>query len=108
MRNPHRLKVRRYASRLIDLKEYLDSFPGGKLADTIGMMELNDFLLNSMPNSWSKQAYGQGFDCESITFKEAVNMFKHMDISEPIYVGVVEPSYKKLRSQMPTVLVIAG
>ena len=26
------LKVRQYAARLIDLKEYLDSFPGGKLS----------------------------------------------------------------------------
>ena len=48
-----------------------------------------------MPNSWSKQAYVQGFDCESITFKEAVNMFDCMEISESIYEGVVEPSYKK-------------
>ena len=48
-----------------------------------------------MPNSWSKQAYVQGFYCESITFKKAVNMFEHMEIVESIYEGIVEPSYKQ-------------
>ena len=49
-----------------------------------------------MTKRWSRHAYVQGFDCESSTFKKAVNMFKHMEISESIYEGVVEPSYKKL------------
>ena len=31
-----------------------------------------------MPNSWYKQAYLQGFDCEPIAFKKAVNMFEPM------------------------------
>ena len=44
---------------------------------------------------WSKQAYIQGFDCESINFKRYVNMFERMEIAESIYEGVVEPSYKK-------------
>ena len=46
-----------------------------------------------MPTRWSKQAYVQGFDCESIKFKKAVHMFERMKISESIYKGVVEPSY---------------
>ena len=48
-----------------------------------------------MPNIWSKQAYVQGFDCRSISFKEAVNIFELMKIVEFIYEDVVEPSYKK-------------
>ena len=48
-----------------------------------------------MPNIWSRQAYVQGFYCESITFKKAVNMFERMEIAESIYEGVVKPSYKK-------------
>ena len=46
-----------------------------------------------MSNSWSKHAYVQGFDFESITFKRVVNMFERMEIAESIYEGVVEPSY---------------
>ena len=46
-----------------------------------------------MPNSWSKQAYVQGFDCEYITFKKSVNMFERMEIAKSIYKVVVEPSY---------------
>ena len=60
---------------MINLNEYLDSFPGEKLSDKIGVTELNGIFLNSMPNSWSKQAYLRGYDCESITVKKDVNMF---------------------------------
>ena len=50
-------------------------------------------LLNSMTQSLSKQAYVQGFDRESITFKADVNSFEQMQMAESIYEGVVEPSY---------------
>ena len=48
-----------------------------------------------MPNSWSRQAYVQVFDCEYTNFKKSVNMFKRIEISKSIYEGVVESSYKK-------------
>ena len=89
------LTVRSYAARLIDLNEYLLSFPGVTLTDKIGVTKLNEILIKIMPNSWSKQAYVQGFDCGSITFKKAINIFERMEISEFIYEGIVEPSYKK-------------
>ena len=90
--------------RLIYLNEYLASFPGATMADKMGVTELNEILLNSMPKIWSKQAYVQGFDCETISFKKAVNMFEHMEISESIYGGVVTIYYKKLLRQKPTIL----
>ena len=67
VKKPLSLTVRRYAAHLIDLKEYLASFWGATLTDNIGVTELNEILLNSMPNSWSIQAYVQVFDCEYIT-----------------------------------------
>ena len=54
MKNPRSLKVRRYGACLIDLNEYLVFFPGATMADKIGVTGLNEILLNSMPNSWSK------------------------------------------------------
>ena len=63
--------------------------------DKIGATELNEPTLNSMPNIWYRQAYVQGFDCESIDFKKYFNLFEHMEISGSIYEGVVETSYKK-------------
>ena len=63
------LTVKRYAERMIDLNEYLVSFLGATLDDNIGVTELNEILLNGMPNIWSNQAYVQGFDCESISLK---------------------------------------
>ena len=69
MRKPRGLKFRRYAVCLIGINKYLDSFPGATLADQIVSTELNGIFLNSMPNSWNKQAFVQGFYCENITFK---------------------------------------
>ena len=95
MKKTHNLTVRRCVARLIDINEYLASFPGVTLTDKIGVTELNRILLNSIPNIWSRHTYVQGFYCESITFKIAVNMFERMEIAESIYEGVLEPSYKK-------------
>ena len=58
-----------------------------------------------MPNIWSKLVYVQDFSYESISFKKYVNMFEHTEITESIYEGVVEPSYKYLHWKMTTVLV---
>ena len=80
MKKMHSLTVRRYAARLIDLNENLVSFPGANLTDKIDITESNEILLNRMTKSWSKHAYVQGFDFESITFKRVVNMFERMEI----------------------------
>ena len=109
MKKTRSLKVRHYAACLIDMNEYLDSFPGATLADKIYVTGFNDIVLNRMPSSWSKQAYVRGFGYESISFKNAVKMFERMETAESIYKGVVETSYKKtLPGKMPNVLVTAG
>ena len=86
--------MKRYAARLIYLNQYL-AFPVETMTDKIGVNELNEILLNSMPNRWSKQSYVQGFDWESISFKNSINMFERMEISKSIYKGVVTPYSKK-------------
>ena len=48
-----------------------------------------------MPSSWSKHAYVQGCDFDSISFKKSINMYERMEIAESIDKGVVTPSYKK-------------
>ena len=60
---PCSLKVWRYAARLIGLNEYVASLPGVNLAHKLDITELNEILLNSTPNIWSKQAYVQVFGC---------------------------------------------
>ena len=70
VKKTHILKVMHYVERLIDMNNYFDSFPGATMADKIGITERKLILLNSMPNSWNKQSYVQGFDCESILFKK--------------------------------------
>ena len=51
------LKVRQYAAPLIDMNEYLTSILWETLSDKIHVTELNEIILNIIPNSWSKQAY---------------------------------------------------
>ena len=81
MKKARSLKSRSYAAHLVDLKKYLDSFPRVILADKIDITKLNEIILNSTPNSWSKQSYVQGSYCESISFKNAVNIFERMEIA---------------------------
>ena len=96
---PYSLKVRRCAACLIAINEYLSVFTGAKASYNTCLTELNGVLLNSMTNLCSNQAYVQGFDCKSITFKSAVSMIERMEIAESIYEGVVESSYQKLTSE---------
>ena len=70
----------------------------------MGVAELNEILINSMPNVWSKQAYVQSFDCDTISFLKDVNMFERMEIAEINYGRVVTSSLKKIVRQNPTVL----
>ena len=63
--------------------------------DKIGVTEINEIILKSIPKIWSRQEYVKGFDCEYIYFKKAVNMFEIMEINKSIYEGVVTPSYRK-------------
>ena len=81
--------MRLYVDSLIGFNEYLDFFPEAKLTDKIGVTEIDKGLLNSMPISWIKQAYVQGFDCEYIYFNKAVNIFQRMEITESIYKDLV-------------------
>ena len=95
MNKPHSIIIKHYGELLIDLNEYLASFPGATFTDKISVTELNEILLIGMHNNWSKKAYVKVFYCESITFKRAVNVFDHMVITESIYEGKVLPSYLK-------------
>ena len=95
MRKSLNLKVRWYAACLIDINKYLALLPRTNISEKLGGTELNEILINSVPNILSKQAYVQIFDCELITLNKAVNMFEHMEISESIYEVVVEPSHKQ-------------
>ena len=63
---------------MIDINEYLDAFPGAKASKNINGTGFNEIILNITSNAWSKKAYVQGFDCETINFEKAINMFKQM------------------------------
>ena len=55
--------------------------------------KFNELLLHSIPKSWGKKDFLQGFYFEAVTFKKEINMFERLDIVEYIYEGVAEPFY---------------
>ena len=73
-RKPRGLKVRRYVTRLIDIKKYLAMLTGEKISDKMFLTDINEILLNSICNSWSKQAYVQVFDYEFITLTSTLRV----------------------------------
>ena len=77
MRKLHALKVRGYASCMIYLNKYLSVLPGEKANEKKFVMGFNEIFFNIMPNRWNRQAYIQGFYCETITLK-SINMFEGM------------------------------
>ena len=82
------LQLRHYASRFIDLNKYLECFPGSTLYGKTGVTELKIILLNSMPNGYSNQAYVQGFDCGSISFKKLLSFLREfilLDLFMKVY-----------------------
>ena len=95
-RKPCGLKAIRCTICLIDINEYWGVLPRSKASDKISEADINDIMFNSIPNGWSKQVYVQGFGCETITLKKAVNMSERMETAETIYEGVVESSDKKI------------
>ena len=82
MKNPCGLKVRRCTDCMIDLNKYLSVFPGAKASDKTCETELNEILLNIMPNIWNSQAHVHGFDCETINkiYKTCLNACKYQNI----------------------------
>ena len=78
------------------------------MTDKIGVTELNAILLSSMPNIWYKKVHFQGFDWESISFKNSISMFGSIEIAEILYEDAVTPSYKNIIGQKTTVLELVG
>ena len=65
------------------LEQLFSFFPGDALSDKIGVTKSNKILLNSMPESWSKQAsVCAGFLLWIYYVKKIVNMFERMEIAE--------------------------
>ena len=74
---------------LIELSKYLYSLPGAKMSEKIGVIDIDEILLISLPKSLSKQEFVQGFDYEYTTLENSVDMFEHIDISESSCEGLV-------------------
>ena len=82
MRKPRDLLFKRFTERKIELDNYLPLFPGSRTSKKIPPKELNNILLHTVPNGWTKQAYLQGWDFKGKTYKETCETVKRMYIVE--------------------------
>ena len=48
---------------MIDINEYLAVLPGEKASEKFVDIELDETLLNRIPNIWIRQSYMHGYDC---------------------------------------------
>ena len=95
MHNPQDLKVRQYATSILEQNKLLTFFPGADESKVIPEEDLNAIFLHTAPHGWSKQAIMLGFDFNSYTFCPALNLFEQMETSEGIHEGESEPFENK-------------
>ena len=49
--------------------------------------ELNEILINAVPNVWENQSYLQGLYFKCKTYKDTCKIFERMEITEQVYEG---------------------
>ena len=64
-----------FSEQLKELKNCLSLFPGSYDSKNMEDEELNDGLIQAIPNGWSNQAYIQGWDVEVSTYCKTHNIF---------------------------------
>ena len=87
MRKPPDLPFKRFDARLTGLNNYLPIFPGSNASNNMSPEELNEIILQTVLNVWSKKSYLQGWGFEGKTYKGTCDMFECMDIAEQVYKG---------------------
>ena len=76
MHKPQSLSFKRFTARLAELNDYLPLLPGSIKSNKVVPEELNEILLQSIPNGWAKQSYLQGWNFEGRTYKETCKIFE--------------------------------
>ena len=64
---------------MIDINEYLDTFPGVKSGDNIDETEFNGIILDSIPNGWNNYDWVEGLIVKLFLLKRlltCLNEFK--------------------------------
>ena len=85
MRKPQDIPFRRFAARLRELNNYLPLFPIYSSAKKMLPEYLNKIILHAVPNVWEKQAYLQGWEFETKSYKDTYELFEIMEVTEKIY-----------------------
>ena len=75
MRKPPDLPFKRFDARLTGLNNYLPIFPGSSASNNMSPEELNEIILQTVLNVWSKKSYLQGWGFEGKTYKGTCDMF---------------------------------
>ena len=106
MRKHRYLQLKIFAAQLMELKKYISLLPGSSNAKKIDPEDLNEIVLHSVPKSWARQAYLQGWILRSEptrTHATCLNARKSHNWSTKD-----EHLLKILSGKNPTVPVLAG
>ena len=69
----------------MEINSVLPLFSGSDASKKMEMEELNEILLHTVLNGWSKQSYLQGWGFELKTYRETCAMFERMEVAEQVY-----------------------
>ena len=84
MRKPCEIPFKYFAGRITELNNYPPLFTAYSASKKIPPGELNKILLHTVPNGREKQAYLQGWDFDTKSYKATCNMCEKMEIAEKI------------------------
>ena len=83
LRKPRDMKARDFVSRVCEINEMLNQFPGADGAGSLPQDELLDLMEFGMPSSWQRQMIMHDFDPMDKSIPEFINMCERIEMTEP-------------------------
>ena len=83
LRKPREMKARDFVSRVCEINEMLNQFPGANGAGSLPQDELLDLMEFGMPSSWQRQMIMHDFDPMDKSIPEFINMCERIEMTEP-------------------------
>ena len=83
LRKPRDMKARDFVSRVCEINEMLNQFPGANGDGSLPQDELLDLMEFGMPSSWQRQMIMHDFDPMDKSIPEFINMCERIEMTEP-------------------------
>ena len=83
LRKPRDMKARDFVSRVCEINEMLNQFPGANGEGSLPQDELLDLMEFGMPSSWQRQMIMHDFDPMDKSIPEFISMCERIEMTEP-------------------------